>query len=86
MLDLAQATDHQTPSHQATTLDEFTIARIHRLWDEWTRTRPHEDHNKHHFHQHVIKSTSGLKGVRLATVYVLLARYDAGLSGQLSPA
>jgi len=86
VLDLAHATNHGTTSHQAATLDEFTVARIHRLWEEWTRTRPLEEHNKHRFHQHVIKSASGLNRVRLATVYVLLARYDATLSNQLSPA
>jgi len=86
VLDLAHSTEHQKPSHQATTLDEFTVARIHRLWEEWTRTRPLEEHNKHRFHQHVIKSTSGLNRIRLATIYVLLARYDAALSDQLSPA
>lgn len=86
MLDLAQTTKQRQSSHQATMLDEFTVARIHRLWEEWLRARPPEEHNKHHFHQRVIKATTGLEYVRLATVYVLLARYDAALSAELSPA
>ena len=85
--DVAQATSLQhKPSHQATTLDEFTVARIHRLWEDWLRLKPTENGNKHHFHQKVIKATAGLEYVRLATIYVLLARYDAALSAELSPA
>ena len=86
MLDFEHPSHHQATTHQAATLDEFTVARIERLWERWLRTSPPEQRNKHRFHQNVIKRETGLERVRLATVYVLLARYDATLSSQLSPA
>lgn len=86
VLDFAHADNQDTNIHQATTLDEFTVARVQRLWEDWLRTSPPEERNKHRFHQNVVKRTTGLEGVRLATVYVLLARYDATLASRLSPA
>ncbi len=86
MLDFDPPNNHQATTHQAVTIDEFTVARIQRLWKDWVRNSPPEQRNKHRFHQNVIKRATGLQQVRLATVYVLLARYDASLSAQLSPA
>lgn len=72
--------------HQVSTIDEFTAARIHRLWGHWLRESPPERRNKHQFHRRVICKEPGLERIRLATVYVLLARYDAQSIGELSPA
>ncbi len=79
--------DFEHPNtHQITDIDEFTVARIHRLWEDWLRISPPERRSKHQFHRRVICQEPGLAGIRLATIYVLLARHDALLTPELSPA
>lgn len=76
--------DFEHPNnHQVATIDEFTVARIHRLWEKWLQLSAPEQRSKHQFHRNVICRETGLEGIRLATVYVLLARHDAQLSGQI---
>ena len=75
--DRHQVTSHDLTSHQATNIDEFTVARIHRLWVKWLQNTATDQRSKHLFHRTVISETPGLEGIRLATVYVLLARHDA---------
>ena len=84
--DSHQVTSHQATSHQVTNIDEFTVARIHRLWERWLQDTAPEQRSKHLFHRTVISAAPGLEGIRLATVYVLLARHDARLpETKLSP-
>lgn len=75
MLDIEQPNQHQLA-----TLDEFTIARIERLWNEWLENHPAEQPSKHQFHRRIISHEPGLQQIRLATVYVLLARHNAQLA------
>ncbi len=69
--------------HQITTIDEFTIARIHRLWKQWLNSSPPERRTKHQFHRNVISREPGLGSIRLATVYVVLARHDAEIRDEI---
>jgi len=71
--------------HQIAAVDEFTVARIHRLWEDWLRASPPERRNKHQFYRQVIRQDSQLAELQLATVYVLLARMDAHYADQMSP-
>ena len=63
--------------YQIATIDEFSVARINRLWNNWLHTNPTNSRSKHEFYRSEICSTPGLQSIRLATVYVLLARLDA---------
>ena len=65
--------------HNIAKIDEFTVARISRLWESWLRQDRPERRNKHQFHRRVIARQPGLERVSLATVYVVLARHDARL-------
>ena len=77
--------DFEHPNTQLATIDEFTVARIERLWEAWLRTCTPEQRSKHRFHRNVIQREPGLEQIRLATVYVLLARHDAQLGRAMSP-
>jgi len=63
--------------HQIETIDEFTVARIYRLWDDWLIACLPENPRKLEFYRQVVATASGLGSIKLATVYILLARLDA---------
>ena len=67
----------QQNRHQIKTIDEFTVARIGRLWEQWSQADRRNGSNKHKFYRQVVNKATGLANVRLATVYVLLARLAA---------
>jgi len=71
----------QQNHHQIDTIDEFSIARIYRLWENWIDTGSPESPKKLRFYRQVVASAPRLGYIRLATVYVLLARLDATRRG-----
>jgi len=68
---------HSQTRHQIETIDEFTVARIYQLWDQWLLANLQNGKSKHEFYRDAINGTTGLEDIKLATVYVLLARLDA---------
>lgn|GEM_PF-6153033 len=70
--------EHETQNrHQSEIIDEFTVARICRLWLQWPKADRLDGSSKHQFYRQVVSQTTGLTNVRLATVYVVLARMEA---------
>ena len=65
-------------------VDEFTSARIQRLWTDWLSERASQPSSKLRFHGEVIRHQPTLAHIRLATVYVVLARNDARLGGRFT--
>jgi len=87
--DPGQNTDHHRSDyqqrHQILTIDEFSAVRVHRLWDDWLSSHPPGGGAKHEFYRTIVSKTQGLDHVRLAAVYVMLARLDAQQASTLFP-
>ena len=77
---------HPQNQHQIATIDEFSVARIYRLWGNWLGAEMNEGNGKLAFYRNIIAKTTGLENIRLATVYVLLARLDAQQTNTRLPA